>query len=284
VYYRILWKAFTEYPMMGLPLFFVFASKDQAAVDNAVESLMREGQDWKEVNVQDINPSYRYTDDLPFLQKQLVHLLLVASLPLFFLMFLFTRYFAKTARSVYTQPGLKGILFASGLLYGITTAVILSHCSRFFEVGVPFGAIVLLGTMLLGSIPAYIIVTGTSNKRHGPLVYGALAVFMGSMAASIFLESPLLIVAAAFTTALSCSIFLVTANKVLGKAPRELAYGLEVLGMIWGFYLFQWIVCFGGYKKTALLTAAVAAILAPAIAFKGKKYPSNEAMADENGV
>jgi len=263
VHVRILWQALAEYPMMGMPLFFIFASKDPGSVDSVVDELKKGHLGWREVLITESLEPYRYTDDRPFLQKELVPVFLIASLPLLALLALLTRFALAHARSESGVPGALPIyLLGTGFLFAFLQAMVLSRYARLFLSGAPTGALWLGSALLLGFLLPHLFFRGLPFSARRLLVLGSPLALAAALACTVLFDQPAALTLAALAGGFFTATFWVAGLGRTAREHRGTAYGVHALGIVWGIYLFQWWVGFGGYARTMVFFCAAALALA----------------------
>jgi hypothetical protein len=264
VHTRILWQAIAEYPMMGMPLFFILASKDPGSVDSVVEELRNSDPGWKEVPITESLEPYRYSDDKPFLQRELIFAFLAVSLPLLFLLFLLSRYGLAHARAEFRDlPSLPLYLLGTGFLFAFLQAIVLSRNARLFLSGAPVGALCLWVALLLGFLLPHLFFRRPPYSLRRMLVLVSPGALAAAVAFTVFFQQPAALTLAAFGGGLFTATFWVAGLDRVARGFRGTAYGIQALGMVWGIYLFQWWVGFGGYAATMIFLC----ILSLAMAF-----------------
>jgi len=281
VHVRILWQALAEYPMMGMPLFFIFASRDPGTVDAVVDELKQGHLGWREIPIDESLAPYRYTDDKPFLQKDLAVFLLIASLPLLGLLLAISNYGLKQARARFQGlPALPLYLLGTGFLFAFLQAIVLSRHARLFLSGAPQGALWLSSALLLGFLAPHLFFRGLPVAARRALVLASPVALAALLSATALFQQPAVLTLAALAGGFFCATFWAAGLGRTAREHRGTAYGLHALGIVWGIWMFQGWVGIGGYAKTMVFFCAAALALAwlyrQGIGRRGRPAPEEE--------
>ncbi len=235
IYFNAYWTTFTNYPMLGLPVFFVFASRSKMKIQDIGSSLNMTGH-FKEIHVPPLSALYHFNDSRPFVQRALYFILLFFSLPLALIfvvcLSVLGRNFNLSREQLY-----------QGVFFGVILAYVLSRDSRYFSMGPAFGHPFVNTAFFIFLSAGYMLVVPSFNKHKAFLLTLLFGVFM-------FLHQ-------SYNNEISLWLL----------APAALLYGCILrqkvpshfaeffLGIPIGIYVFQFLLVLGGYWGVVLFLA-----------------------------
>lgn len=228
-HFKVYWTTFSNYPMLGLPVFYVFAAKSKKRINELSENLKLTSS-FKEITIPPLPALYQFNDNRPFVQRALYFILLFLSLPLGVLFLVSMRAMKKTA-SFHAPQALCGVFFGALLSY------ILSRDTRYFYAG-PATGLLCVNTaffvfLFLGSLMPL-----SSSFKTASIPAFAFLLFLHQHfndEQSLYLALPV---------SFLCGSFL---NQKIRAPFSSFFFGFPL-----GIYIFQFILVLGGYWAVAL--------------------------------
>lgn len=228
VHVRGYWASFSNWPFMGSPVHFVFASRSRQRMQH-LDQVMSEIANITPVAMPPRSQLYTYDDSRPYVQRNLFVLLLLVSSPLL-LVFFGSALLLQRAGKLLAVPTLQGLLFGFFLAYA------LSRDTRYLLAGPAYAhlfvAAEIFALLLLGSLFAKI-----GRPRLVSLAVALLLIVHqgANNPAALLLLAPLAVLYGA----------------LLQMAPPP-SLGLFFFGLAAGIYAFQFILVIGGYWMAAI--------------------------------
>lgn len=237
-HFKVYWTTFTNYPMLGLPVFYVLAAKSMKRLNDISENLKLTAN-FKEIKIPPVSTLYHFNDSRPFVQRALYFILLFLSLPLAFL-------FAACWRFLKRNFAFQTPQVFYGIFFGLLLAYSLSRDTRYFYAG-PATGFLCVNTaffvfLFLGSLMPF-----SSWVKTASIPTFALFLFLHQHfndERSLWLALPV---------SFLCGSLL--SQKV--RAP----FSSFFFGLPLGIYLFQFILVLGGYWTAAVSVALLFAFL-----------------------
>lgn len=260
VHTRAYWFTMGQYPLVGLPLFFVFGSRSEAELDR----ISREIETMPTFQRIEPDPEAvrrgRFEDDRPLHNYMLAALVLVMTSPLaagvlgvLVAMMLFSRR---------VRADFPGVAFFStaGLAVGMMAEMVMTRNLRFFIDGAGTGVVKVAAALAAGLAAGQFLWVASKGKHSG---FGAI--LAGLVLGAVFVWN----VASGDTVAAMSGAFLVGC---LGSAlwgfgwsftppeKRPAALCASWLGGILGIYLCQLLIFTFGFTPASYVMAVVAAL------------------------
>lgn len=242
------WTTFNDYPLMGLPVLLVAASRDKKRLDQMAAKL-RQIKPFQQIPTDVDLSSWKFDDNRPFLQRFVQPALFL----LFFPMLLFSlllpavlilREKRKSPRSFKTHLALA----LYGLSFGSAFTLLVSRCSRLAsDGGAAPGFLILFSLFTLSAAISCLFPRSPILKQKAEVLSALTLVLSG------IVTSRLLVLATTSLFGFACSflwrVFLSSTEN------KNFSAGVSLLFTVSGFLLFQGSAWLIGYAANAVFLA-----------------------------
>jgi hypothetical protein len=265
---KIFWTKIADYPLTGVSLGYVFASRNAAELDRIARELTK-GEIFKEIPVDPtLRGGHRYTDDRPFMQPEVTVTLGMVGAPVVLgiavLVPLLRRRLTNADRRAGRSVSRASVAYpfvAEGIVAAFIGLWVVSRGARAFVWGAPFGFIMGTALFLAGiGLAVGLLGRRPSGRWPSPRLAGALAVALPAAAFAALLLAPFSAAAAVIAAGLggvgAAGLYLARAHQAPGSFP------LVWLGVVAGVLLFQGAIYVLGFKGTAVATVAFCLVFA----------------------
>ncbi len=249
---RTLYTKVPTYPLTGLPLVYILASRNGAELDRIVGELTKGNLYASDpFNAQDSYTWHRSTDDRPWFQPAAVYLMSALTLLFALLALLLMR-----AQIGWGLPREERLQFLLGVLFAAIGIWLPARGARAFIEGTQAGWTECFAALLGGAAAGFAFTRGRSPSRRLGLASITAAAGFGAGMALPFSASAAL--ASCGVGGCALGALLASARPSARGAPAGLVL---VLGIVVGIYVFQAAVLVAGFRMLAVaLTLALVAL------------------------
>lgn len=243
------WTTFNDYPLMGLPVLLVAASRDKKRLDE-IAARLREIKPFRQINTNVDLTAYKFNDDKPFLQKFIQPALIMLTLPFLLVPF------GIAAGIMLKQRKQKSFIPSSspyvlGIILGLTFTLFMSRCSRFAsDAGAAPGFEILFTLFLSGAIGSAFL------RLPKNLLLSALCL-AAAIIPSGFVQMRELVFPLAFFMGASSTLML----RCLPRGNDVAVSACLCLGFLTGNLIFQGSGWALGYRLNAVLAVCITGCL-----------------------
>lgn len=239
---RTLYTKIPTYPLTGLPLVYVIASRNGAELDRIAAELTKGNLYGRDTYDATEARTRRSSDDWPMFQPEATSGMTVATVPFLLVTFILILAQIKAAAGTWRRGELWWQTLL-GVLFGVTTIWLTARGARNFVAGTQMGFAYSFAAVFAG------VAAGVTAGRTWPQSARIVLALAGCIVAFVMqIAWPFVAWAA-----LAACFFGGVGLGALMLASRSAASGIElILGLLLGIYLFQLGLWFGGFKLLAL--------------------------------
>jgi spermidine synthase len=266
---RTLYTKIPTYPLTGLPLVYMIASRNGTELDRIERELLKGNLYGKDPFNPEVARQRWSSDDRPMFQPGAIGGMIIVMIPFAVITAVFVLWLLKRQAGSLMRRGVwREVLL--GIMFAIIAIWLTARGARGFVAGPQMGFAYSFATMLAGTAAG---LAAARKRSQGASLRAALVVCGVAFAMLLAWPfAPLVALMASFSGGLGMGALVAVARPSSPTVPE----GLEmILGILLGIYVFQITLWLAGFKLMALCVLGIIAIRA--LRLRGAPFPSRAA-------